>query len=116
MEVTYRGDRSAAMEAQINLWAAELDAVYSRIIRCDVVVETLAGEQPSGRRHRVRLAIAVPGGEIVVSRDPVPDATQEDASSAVRGCFDVARRRLEHYVWRNLRDGRVPPGSAARIG
>lgn len=115
MKVTFQGDRSAALDAQIASWAAELDTVYNRVSRCDVVVETLAGAQPD-RRYRVRLAITVPGGEIVVSRDPVPGMIQEDASSAVRSCFDVARRRLEHYVWRNQRAARTPPGSPARIG
>jgi hypothetical protein len=116
MKVTYRGDRDAAMEAQVVDWAAELDSVYDRISRCDVVVESLSAAERPDRRYRVRLAIVVPGGEIVVGRDPVPGPIQEDARAAVRASFEVARRRLEQYVSRNLRDDRVPPGSPARIG
>lgn len=115
MIVNYQGiDRTDTMEARVRDWAAELDTVYDRIARLDVVVAALPGQQ--ARRYRVRLAIAVPGGEIVVSRDPGPGAAQEDPSSAIRDSFHVARRRLEQYVWRNLGDDPGAPESPSRCG
>ncbi len=117
MIITYRGiDRSAAMEARVRDLAAQLDDVYDGIARCDVVVETLARSESLGGKYRVRLAIAVPGGEIVVSPDPEADLEDEDPTSAVRDSFQAARRRLEQYVWRNLRDDPGPPEWPARSG
>jgi hypothetical protein len=115
MIVTYSGvERGRGMERRVRELAGDLESVYEPIARCDVVVDALQSQQRATRRYRVRLAIAVPGGEIVVSRDP--DAAQEDALAAVRDSFRFARRRLEEYVWRNLRDEPAPPRSPARPG
>jgi ribosome-associated translation inhibitor RaiA len=94
-------DRTSSLESSVRDWAAELDAVYDRIARCDVTVEALP-VRPS--RYRVRLTLAVPGTEFVISRDPESDTAPDDPSAAVRDSFDAARRRLEHYVWRNQGD------------
>jgi hypothetical protein len=108
MIVTCQGiDRTSALDACVRACAAELDTVYNRIARCDVTVEALPARP--ARRYRVRLTIAVPGGELVINRDPEPDALPEDPSAAVRDSFDAARRRLQHYVWRNLGDERAGP-------
>jgi len=116
MIVTYRGiDRTAAMEASVRVWAAELDSVCDGIARCDVVVETLPVQQRREQRYRVRLAIAIPGGEIVVSFD-AEAAAFEDPAVAVRDSFQAARRRLEQYVWRNLPREPDGPGAPVRAG
>jgi hypothetical protein len=117
MIVTYSGaDRGRGIERRVRELAGDLESVYESIARCDVVVDALESQQRAACRYRVRLAIAVPGGEIVVSRDPEPDAAQEDALAAVCDSFRAARRRLEAYVWRNLRDEPVAPRSPARPG
>jgi hypothetical protein len=115
MIVNYEGaDRTAGIEAQVRGWAAELDADYDHIARCDVRVEALASRPAC--RYRVRLAIALPGAEIVVSRDPRPETEREDASAALRDSFRAARRRLEEFVWRNPPDDLSPPSSSSRAG
>lgn len=113
--VTYSGlGLGAAMEASIRALAVELEMVYDHIARCDVRVDAVRDPQLSAPRYRVRVAIAVPGGEIVIS--PEPDATHEDAMAAVRDSFRAACRRLEQYVWRNLRDDAAAPRWPARSG
>jgi len=47
---------------------------------------------------------------------PEPDATHDDALTAVRDSFRAACRRLEQYVWRNLRDDAAAPRWPARPG
>jgi hypothetical protein len=112
--IRYTGvGRGGATEEAVRQLAADLESVYDRIARCDVVVEALRGHQLTTHRYRVRVSMTVPGGEIVVSRDPAPGVDQEDPLVALRDSFSAARRRLEHYVWRNLRDDHVAPRSTA---
>jgi Sigma 54 modulation protein / S30EA ribosomal protein len=115
--VRYSGlDRGGAMERRASELVSELEAVYSPIARCDVHVEALRAAQRGARRYRVRVTIAVPGGEVVVSRDPDPAAMHEEPLDALNDSFDAARRRLEHYVWRNLGDDRLAGRDPARPG
>lgn len=117
MIITYEStDQNDTMEAQVRDWAAELDTVCDRIARCKVVVAALPGRQRPERKYRVRLAIAVPGEEIVVSRDPGSGPEPEDATSAVLESFLAARRRLQHYVWRNVAEDLGSPDPQVRSG
>jgi len=105
MLIRYSGvGRGGAMEEVVRSLAADLESVYDRIARCDVIVEALRGHQLTTHRYRIRVSIAVPGGEIVVSRDPEPGVGQEDPLVALRESLGAARSRLEYYVQRNLRD------------
>lgn len=102
MKITFHGlSRSEALEASIRDWAAKLDSVYRRILRCDVAVEAPHSRQ--GPQYHVRIDLTVPGGEIVVSRDPGPNEAHKDPFVAVRDSFRAARRQLEDYVRRTLR-------------
>jgi hypothetical protein len=113
--VTYSGlVLGAAVEANVRALAADLEMVYDNIARCDVRVDALGDPDLSAPRYRVRVAIAVPGGEIVISPDP--DAAHEDLMAAMRDSFRAACRRLEQYVWRNLRDDAAAPRWPARPG
>jgi hypothetical protein len=42
----------------------------------------------------------VPGGKIVVSREPGEDHSHEDLHVAVRDAFDAVRRRLQDHMRR----------------
>ncbi len=113
--ITYSGlGCGGATEASVRALAGELETVYDHIARCDVRVDALRDPQLSATRYRVRVAIAVPGGEIVIS--PEPDARHEDPIAALRDSFRAACRRLEQYVWRNLRDDAAAPRWPARPG
>lgn len=104
MKIAFRGmKKSSAVESFIREWAARLDAVYDRIERCDVVVEAPNLRRRHGNQYRVRIAMTVPGGQLVVSRDPGPDEAHQDVYVAVRDSFHAARRQLEDYVRRHLR-------------
>jgi cold shock CspA family protein len=81
--------------------------------------------ESSHRRHRqgnlyhVRIRLAVPGEEIVISRDPPEHAQNEDMYLVVNDAFKEAARKLEDYVRR--RRGQVkkrvapPRGRVVRI-
>ena len=119
MKIAFRGmKKSSAVEAFVRQWAAKLDGVYDRIGRCDVVVEKPHRRHRRGNQVRVRIAMTVPGGQLVVSRDPGPDEAHEDVYLAVRDSFHTARRQLEDHVRHNLRGGRqeARPGGRRRAG
>jgi ribosomal subunit interface protein len=82
------------LDARIREKAARLERFYPELIACRIVAE--APERPAhGKQYRVRLNIAVPRSEIMVSRDH-----DEDIYVALREAFDAARRQLEDYARR----------------
>ena len=95
VEITFRGmEPSESVERFVRAWADKLDHVFERIERCEVVIEA-----PHRHRHgqpfRVRIALAIPGPDIVVNRDPAADGPHEDVYVALRDAFRAARRQLE---------------------
>ncbi len=108
LQITFRGmAASAAVEDHIRRRAAELDRFYDRIMACRVVVEAAHRHQRKGRIHHVRVELTVPGGEIVVKRDPPEHHAHEDMNVTIRDAFDAARRQLEDHVRRSRGDTKV---------
>lgn len=103
-------DPSPALEEFVRRWAAKLEHVYGRIERCHVLIERPHQHHRQGQRVHVRVTLAVPGPDIVVSHDS-PDGSHEDAYVAIRDAFRAARRRLEDHVRRQRQDvkARVEP-------
>lgn len=105
----------AALEAAALDRIAGLAASCPRILRCRVVVEAIHQARLGlGDFVHVRLSIAVPGGEIVVRRAPSSASSLEDAATALRRTFDVAKRRLDE--WSRAHPAPAGPGPAAREG
>lgn len=75
--------------------AEKLDGLYDDIIRCRVKLDVPHRSQRSGIFYDVRIDITVPGGEVVVKREP-----GEDLHVAILNSFDVAQRRLKDYAGR----------------
>lgn len=80
--------------------ASRLDRFYDRITGCRVLVEV-----PQRHRigtpiaYRVRIDLTVPGGEIVVKRQP-----RDELLTAIQDAFDAAGRRLQDYARRQRGD------------
>jgi ribosomal subunit interface protein len=73
--------------------ASKLDKFYDQIIGCRVKVDKPHKSQRSGMTYSVRIDITVPGGELVVKREP-----DEDLHAAIISSFETARRRVKEYV------------------
>lgn len=98
LQITFRHmDPSEALEANIREHAAELDQFCDEIMHCDVVVEESHRRHQQGNLFHVSVDITVPGGEIVVRREPEQRHAHEDPYVAVRDAFDAARRQLQDY-------------------
>lgn len=87
---------SPAIEAEIRQRARQFDPFHQYILYCNATVEVLREHRRGNRRYNVRVGIAVPGGEVAVSRNH--DDT--DIRVAVSAAFDAARMRLEDYIQR----------------
>jgi ribosomal subunit interface protein len=86
---------SAALEARIREIAAKLEEFYRGVVSCDVVVEEQGRHQQQGHWFNVRLAVRVPGHELIVNRDH-----DEDVYVALRDAFASLTRRLEDVARR----------------
>lgn len=105
LQISFRNmPHSEALETVIRKHAERLDRYFERIMGCRVVVET-RHRRHQGNLYHVRLDLTVPGGEIVVRREPALHRAYEDVYVAVRDAFQAGRRKLEDLVRR--RDRRI---------
>jgi ribosome-associated translation inhibitor RaiA len=89
---------SPAAEQQIRARLEELDQLNHKIDGCQVLIEEAHHHKQKGRLFHVRIELAVPGAEIVVSRDPSEHHAHEDPYVAIRDAFDAARRQLKNHI------------------
>jgi cold shock CspA family protein/ribosome-associated translation inhibitor RaiA len=125
LKITFRDmPPSKAIEDNIREKAIKLDALYDDIMSCRVIVEAPHRHHHKGKAYVVRIDMIVPGGELVVNREPkrlVParatdadelettlaenhepskHAAHEDAYVAIRDAFNAAARKLQDYARR----------------
>lgn len=82
------------LEAQVRARAARLARYYDRITGCRVTIDVPQTRRRSdAAQYGVRISLTVPGGEIVITRQP-----REDLVTALQRAFDAARRRLQDHV------------------
>ncbi len=94
--ISFKGmEMSPAVKARINEKAAKLARFEDRITGCHVVVEAPHRKGRHGKVFHVRIDITVPGGEIIVDREPELNHAHEDVYVAIRDAFNAAARRLE---------------------
>ncbi len=108
---------SEAVARRVREKAERLERFYDRIIGCTVTLEAPSRHhRQSGPQYRVRIELSVPGGRLVVGRDPVKTRTHADLYAAVNAAFREARRRLQDHTRRI--EGRVKahvPSSRAEV-
>ena len=94
LEISARDVRvNEEVEELIREKASKLDKFYDQIIGCRVKLDMPHRSQRSGMRYNVRIDITVPGGELIVKREP-----DEDLHAAIINSFDTARRRVKEYA------------------
>jgi ribosomal subunit interface protein len=112
-QITFRNlEPSAAIEGNIQKHIAKLDTFYDRIMDCRVMVEVPHRHHRKGHLYHLRIDLTVPGGELVVNRDPPEHQVNEDIYVAIRDAFNSAERELRHYAERqrgDIKTHEVPP-------
>lgn len=105
VQITFRDmDPSAALEARIRERISQLERVCERLTSCRVIVEAPHRHHHQGKLFHIRIDVTLPGGEIVVGRDPAEHHAHEDAYVTVRDAFDALRRRLDDHTQRRRGD------------
>lgn len=105
MQITFRDfGPSPAIEEYARKRAEKLDRFFDDIQRCHVVIEEPHRHRQQGSRYNVRIDLTVPGGELVVSRNPAESLAHEDVYACIDDAFDDAQRRLEDYARRLRQD------------
>lgn len=84
---------SEEIEDTIREKAQKLENFYDQIIRCRVKVDIPHRSQRSGAHYCVRIDLTVPGGELVVKREP-----GENLQVAVGNSFEAAERQLKAFA------------------
>lgn len=93
LEISARDVRlNGEIEELIKEKATKLDKLYPQIIGCRVKVDMPHRSQRSGMTYNVRIDITVPGGELVIKREP-----DEDLHVAIVNSFETAQRRIKEY-------------------
>jgi len=99
LQITFRGmEESEALSTLIHTKAIKLERFYRHIGGCRVLLEKPHHHKHSGEHFHVRIALTVPGGELVVEREPASRTRHEDAYAAVNDAFHAARRELQDYI------------------
>lgn len=123
VQVSFRNlPHSDTIEAMVREEAAQLDTYYNHIMGCRVMIELPHRHRKEGEHHHVRIYLTVPGGEIVVKREPSLHSRQQDVQEeevtkdreierphkhlqvAIREAFDTTRRKLQDYARRQRLD------------
>lgn len=106
------------MDRRIRDEVAALERYYPRILGCRVTLERAHRRHASGNRFRVRIDLALPGGDIVVSHLPSlharlkaiaveapvkqfeTDPARRHLIVAIDEAFETMRRRLQNFAAR----------------
>jgi ribosomal subunit interface protein len=86
---------SDAVEEYVRKRAGKIDTLGARISHCRVALEAPHRSASHGRHYRVRIALTVPGTEVVASRSPDEARGYEDLYAAIDAAFDDAGRQIQ---------------------
>lgn len=137
LKITFRHmPPSKAIEDNIREKADKLDSLYDDIMSCRVTIEAPHRHHHKGNAYVVRVDIFVPGGELVVNREPkrlaaerdheeesekkfenherAKHAAHEDVYVAIRDAFNAAARKLQDYTRRRRGEIKTHKSKPAR--
>jgi cold shock CspA family protein len=138
LQITFRNMESSEMaEEWIREEVFKLEEFYNRIMACRVTVEIPHRHHRRGTRYHVRIDLTMPGGELVIKREPSlskrlrllgetvlakqleVDTPHKNLHLAIHDAFKVAARRLQDYGRRQggyvKNHEPVPEGRVSRL-
>lgn len=105
VQITFRNmDSSPALENRIRRRVGKLERHFDPIMSCQVVIEARHRHRHQGNVYHARIAVTVPGAELVASRDPERDHAHEDPYVAFRDALRAVIRQLEDHARRVRQD------------
>lgn len=104
LEIGFHGLPSSEwIEEAIRKHAAKLEKLYPRLVGCRVSVEALHKQHRTGNVYEVHIELRLPGGELVVSREPhraKEKYAEADLRQSLHDAFAAAERQLLDYKQR----------------
>lgn len=91
---------SNTIETNIRKHITKLEKFSDRLSDCRVVIAVPHRHHHQGNICHVQINLTVPGGELVVNRQPPTQQTHEDLHVAIRDAFENAERQLKDYTQR----------------
>ncbi|HTR46166.1 MAG TPA: HPF/RaiA family ribosome-associated protein [Verrucomicrobiae bacterium] len=135
LQVTYRNmEASPTVQERIEEQANRLETLYRPIMGCRVAVDAPHRHHKKGSQYRVRIDLTLPGGEIVIKRQPTLKGRalqrgrgeitkvlevgipHKNLRQAIDDAFKAAARRVQDYARRQ--GGRIKahePKPIARV-
>lgn len=123
LQITFKNLKpSESIEKYIRAKAAKLESFYAQLIGCHVAIEVPHRHHTKGSPFHIRIDLTVPGGEIVVKREPTSSARarqsgereikkhaelnmpHKDFRVTINDAFKAAGRRLQDYARRQRGD------------
>ena len=92
LQITFRNMESSPLAEQwIRAAADKLENLYGRIMGCRVAVEVPHRHRRKGSAYHVRIDLTLPGGEIVVKRQPsIRNRVRQADATKVKKSLEVA--------------------------
>jgi cold shock CspA family protein len=103
---------SPTLEEDIRKRVAKLERLYPRLIGCRVAVEALHKQHQTGNIFETHIEMYVPGGKLVVSREPhrvQQRYAKPDAYASVRQAFKAAENQLKAFKEQQRGDIKTHP-------
>ncbi|AKF02943.1 HPF/RaiA family ribosome-associated protein [Sandaracinus amylolyticus] len=91
---------SPAIEDRIRREVDKLERFHPNVVGCHVTVSETHHHHHKGNIYGVRVEVAVPGEDVVISREPEVNHAHDDPYVSIRDAFDAARRKLEDHARR----------------
>lgn len=103
---------SLTVESAVRDAVERLEGVFDRIVSCCVIIDQPHRHHKQGNHLQVKVDLKVPGGELVVKREPIADADSSDLVAVIHDAFEDLQRQLDEFVSRRRRfvkTHEVPP-------
>ncbi|HEU5169925.1 MAG TPA: HPF/RaiA family ribosome-associated protein [Gemmatimonadales bacterium] len=111
LQITTRNVEVSEPEiALVRKAASALDDFAPRIRSCRVLIERVKRRGRTGHLYNVRIDLGLPGGEVVVRRQP-----REALLDAAQVAFQTAARRLQDFVRRQRGDVKLDRTAARGV-
>ncbi len=120
VQITFRDFSPPVLaEERIRERVDRLGKLHPRITSCRIVAEAPHRHRNKGSLYRIRIDLTVPGGELVVNRDPHDKHAHEDFFVAMRDAFNAMEQKLRSFAHRRkgrIKTHEVPPhGRVAKL-
>ncbi len=96
--VFHNASRSESVEHLVRDRVGKLTRYYRDILNCRVVIDAPHHHHQKGNHYRVKLALFVPGKELVVGHGHKGSAAHEDLYAAVADAFTALESQVKTFV------------------